>query len=337
MVVTKVHTILQTKKLSQRAKVVFAILLEDLDYQYNLSSSEGFQTFEMTPGECYSDEYFNYGSKVCLPLENQFQASTIEKDLSITSSWVLQKEPIFSPSWSQSWTVEWEYSIAWDTITLTNGKTNTRHSEIWKFFTKIIPDFYRKDFKLYTVVNNPKDEVFAAVWQDSNDPNLWNLEVNTPLFYKENNTFDTSESLHTLIHEFSHVLTLGKTQVDYLPQDIQSPLSLSRFKERCKSDFITEWCLKSWSYLEAFIKSFWKKEDVSETENNQKDVLTWHESEFVTDYAATNPAEDIAESFTYFVLQPKPKWESTAEKKINFFYQFKNLVDLRIVIRNRLN
>lgn len=50
---------------------------------------------------------------------------------------------------------------------------------------------------------------------------------------------------------------------------------------------------------------------------------------FVTEYAATNLDEDMAESFTLFILEPKPSGVSIAEEKILFFYDFPELVELR--------
>jgi hypothetical protein len=44
---------------------------------------------------------------------------------------------------------------------------------------------------------------------------------------------------------------------------------------------------------------------------------------------AANPPEDIAESWTEFVLRPKPVGASIAEQKALFFYEFPELVQTR--------
>jgi hypothetical protein len=49
----------------------------------------------------------------------------------------------------------------------------------------------------------------------------------------------------------------------------------------------------------------------------------------VDDYSTTHPAEDIAESFTYFVFGPKPTGNSIKEQKIAFFYEYPELIHLR--------
>ena len=54
-----------------------------------------------------------------------------------------------------------------------------------------------------------------------------------------------------------------------------------------------------------------------------------YEDRFLTDYAATNPEEDIAEAFTFFILSPRPSGDIVAEQKILFFYDYPELVKLR--------
>jgi hypothetical protein len=61
-----------------------------------------------------------------------------------------------------------------------------------------------------------------------------------------------------------------------------------------------------------------------------------YQDQFVSDYAAANPGEDIAESWTYFILAPKPHGSTIAEQKILFFYEYPELVDLRQQILTNL-
>jgi hypothetical protein len=59
-----------------------------------------------------------------------------------------------------------------------------------------------------------------------------------------------------------------------------------------------------------------------------------YKSRFVREYASTNPVEDIAESWTAFILRPTPQNDTVADQKINFFYKFPELVELRYQIIN---
>ena len=56
----------------------------------------------------------------------------------------------------------------------------------------------------------------------------------------------------------------------------------------------------------------------------------------MTEYAATNPSEDFAESFMVFVLKEKPIKSTITDQKILFFYDFPELVEIRDFIRSNL-
>ena len=57
-----------------------------------------------------------------------------------------------------------------------------------------------------------------------------------------------------------------------------------------------------------------------------------YQDQFLTDYAHTNPAEDIAESFTFFILSARPELDSIASEKNLFFYEYPELIELRMQI-----
>lgn len=330
-VISKLDEILE-RNLTQRISTLIKLIRDDIEYSYYGSYAD--EWFEMSPDECFDDEYFDEQSSLCLPesyydeyddYENEdYSDQYADEDFSDS-----RNEDSFEQTSNNSEAV---YNIDADTISLLEWEKLSEHTEIWELFAKIIPTYYRADFKLYSVYDDEDDSTVAVVYQNDDDITLWNLDVNRALFYDESGNLDPKESIHTLIHEFSHVLTLSKTQVEYITQDDD----VDDFQANCRSTFISEWCLKNTAFLELFIKKFWSPEDVEATEVNQEDIYPGNEDKFVTDYAATNPAEDIAETFTYFVLKPKPTGNTIADKKIQFFYEFENLVNLRKVIRNRI-
>lgn len=73
-----------------------------------------------------------------------------------------------------------------------------------------------------------------------------------------------------------------------------------------------------------FNSTFWKDGDKSRTYND---------AEFVTEYAATSPTEDMIESFVQFVTQNKQTGALTKLEKVRFFYQYPKLVSLRTELR----
>lgn len=177
----------------------------------------------------------------------------------------------------------------------------------------------------------------AYVVNDDEKENKWILAVDLidSLDYKGNFNKDF---LDTLIHEFMHIVTLNDTQ---LYEDIKL------FGETYTID---EGSLKENSYLAKFYNEYWKdyKDYLNKIErdnlNEEKreelidNFYSLHKDEFVSDYAATNPVEDIAETFMYFVKEDKPSsLETIRDKKINFMYNEKELISLRYNIRKNLN
>ena len=112
---------------------------------------------------------------------------------------------------------------------------------------------------------------------------------------------------------------------------------LERFAQNCENQLLQEGCMNADSYLDDFIDMFWPDSDYIEQVRNEE-VYAYDDTpeSFISEYAATNPGEDIAESFTYFVLNGQTTESSIADKKLNFFYSYKELESLRKQIRSRL-
>lgn len=162
------------------------------------------------------------------------------------------------------------------------------------------------------------------------------MTVNLDAFYVDG-AMDVSYVYQTLIHEFAHVLTLSSKQVRYFPR-VQSEAVLIKFEENCTTNLVGEGCLYETAYLDDFIDTYWTdSEYLEKVRNGEINAYEGNEDDFVTDYAATNPGEDIAESFTYFVLKQKASGDSLADKKINFFYDYTSLVNLRERIRMNIS
>jgi hypothetical protein len=61
-----------------------------------------------------------------------------------------------------------------------------------------------------------------------------------------------------------------------------------------------------------------------------------HKDRFVTDYAASNPGEDLAETFTHFVIEDRPTGDSIADQKVQLLWADPDMVSLRDQIRANL-
>jgi hypothetical protein len=152
---------------------------------------------------------------------------------------------------------------------------------------------------------------------------------------------------YTLIHEEGHLLTLNSEQVPPSEALFRFPDNKTVYEQEaaaCKQYFTGEGCSNSGSYMNEFFQRYWSnffaEWQKTQGQDVQRDLLfdfySVHADQFLTSYAATSPEEDIAESWAFFLLSPRPEPTSIANQKILFFYEYPELVALRQEILNRL-
>ena len=218
--------------------------------------------------------------------------------------------------------------------------------EAWQVFTTLIPPADRDMVVEFNVFTDGYSNTLAAVGQLSESPTDWMLEVDVA------DLEDTDSLIFTIIHEYAHLLTLNAEQVEPDQELVDDPFNPELQIEKaatCTYYFTGTGCSYKDSYINVFYERFWV--DLEE-EWSAIDVMQYdedasleyyaalyafykaHQDQFVDDYSVTHPAEDIAESFTYFVFTPKPTGNSIKEQKIAFFYEYPELVKLRSDILN---
>ncbi len=212
------------------------------------------------------------------------------------------------------------------------GNDLEKYKEIWAIFATIAPDeISDAHVKKYTVYENKKSDTAAFVELIDDQQAQWELAVNIHATDEQSRT----ENIFLLTHEFAHILTLNKDQID-----IEAEESI------CQGYFTDEGCATESSYLGMFFKEFWSQADVLALKDSPVDapniLFTQTPENFINQYAATNPGEDIAESFASFVFKAKPTAQDSgaltiAQQKINFFYKFPELIKMRADIRGDLN
>lgn len=208
------------------------------------------------------------------------------------------------------------------------------HQRIWVLFANLIPAEQRIYFSKFVIFTDGTDEVLAAVEPDPDDPSRWILSVDIA------DAANEDELIYTLVHEFAHVLTLNESQVPFDNEVFAQPDDEDLYQEAeasCPTFFPGEGCSLRDSYINVFFDTFWTDiyDDWLESDPDSDEFYLDYEDQFVTDYAATNPAEDIAETFMAFVLEPKPEGDTIAEEKVLFFYEYPELVELRAEIIGR--
>lgn len=204
----------------------------------------------------------------------------------------------------------------------------TAHEKLWDYYATIIPSEERTMLANFVIFTDGVDNTLAWVDTSTDDTSKWDLGIDI------RDTRDPRELTYTLIHEYAHLITLSDDQMPYS----------SRGCDTYASD---GFCAEPDSYINLFVERFWSSllsewdeintiMDDNEYYQRLDDFYYAHEDEFINDYAATNPEEDLAETWSFFILSPKPAGNSIAEQKILFLYEFPELVNLRTQIVNRV-
>jgi hypothetical protein len=216
-------------------------------------------------------------------------------------------------------------------------KDAAKHRQIWTHFANLIPAERRAMVSQFVIFSDGRAGTLAAVEPDENDPTKWILAIDIA------DADDKTELTHTLIHEYGHLLTLNASQVPPNVAVIYSdnPREFNKAKRACKQYFTGEGCSLPNSYINAFYSRFWRDLEREwermtrggEDEEGLERFYAKYRDRFVSDYAVTAPEEDLAEAWTHFVLQPKPRGKTIAEQKVLFFYAYPELTQLRAHIR----
>ncbi len=210
------------------------------------------------------------------------------------------------------------------------------YHRLWKHIVKIVPREYMDLLVKYEVNTDGVDNVMAHVVEEAEDFSQWRLAIDLKDAINPDGSF-SDEFTNTVIHEFAHVMTLHKGQLQGATVTDDTAFSTQ------------EGYLKTESYLNQFYQEFWKniKEEhslaeeidaVDETQSGQGiyGFYEKYEDQFVSDYAATNPGEDIAETYRVFVMDDKPTGDTIKDKKVLFMYGYPELVKIRMDIRTAL-
>lgn len=218
------------------------------------------------------------------------------------------------------------------------------HEYIWNYFTSLIPAEDRTFVTEFSILSDGPNNILAGVSPTYDNPREWTLKVDVE---------DAQEPYglsYSLLHEYGHLLTLNAIQVPPNEDVFFHPEDQSLYQQAaadCPRYFTGEGCSNSGSYINDFFNRFWsgfyaewqatnQSHDQGAQRDPSDDFYEIHKDQFLTRYAATSPEEDLAESWTYFILSPKPEPASIATEKILFFYEYPELVRLREDILNRL-
>ncbi|WBW97098.1 hypothetical protein [Oceanirhabdus sp. W0125-5] len=204
-----------------------------------------------------------------------------------------------------------------------------KYDLLWERVKRLVPKSYLNRISKFNINTDGEGGVLAYVYGVDDNGEKWSMSIDKKDAINEDGKLDNSELNNTIIHEFAHILTLNNSQMK------------KEINNESKTYTTDEGTTTEKAYLNKFYNKFWKNiynewQKAQESEDAREAFYDKYEEQFVSDYAPTNPEEDIAESFTHFVTQDKPKGNSVKEKKMLFFYEFDEAVKLRNEIRENL-
>ncbi|MGB7341576.1 MAG: hypothetical protein WBC91_21950 [Phototrophicaceae bacterium] len=226
-------------------------------------------------------------------------------------------------------------------LTLISGDEDESHDDLWILMLTLLPTDYVSDYLTEFAVFFSEDTLayVSEIEEDS-----WEFGILLD---------DDPERALTVIHEFGHIIALNNTQYETYPTviaDMEEPLSdddyydgIEEDMEDCDTIAFDDGCPISGSYLELFTYEFWTEEAVElivyeELDDSAAYFFDENPDAFVSEYAATNPIEDFAESFSYFIGLddddfPDADSDYEMDAKILWFEQFPELIEMRESIR----
>jgi len=148
-------------------------------------------------------------------------------------------------------------------------------------------------FELFTDgIDNDLGSIGDA--EDEGYSQIMSLDISDML--KDGKSINDKALFETVIHELGHMITLGADQVEYAYVE-DSDGSTYFIKDSEQLTFPD-------SYLNLFFQKFWN--DIYDewgnvsSEDDVTDFYNKYPNNFVTEYAATSPVEDIADTFMHF-------------------------------------
>jgi|GEM_PF-1188277 len=181
----------------------------------------------------------------------------------------------------------------------------------------------------YFVVNTDgPGNVLAYVSQENDTLTKWRMVLDLKdAFDSEGNYLQEYDE--TIVHEFGHIISLNSSQMQ---------------KQSTGTYENEEGNLKAESFLNQFYQTFWL--DIAEDHKaavdqdpdyGSYDFYDQHPDQFVSDYAATNPEEDFAETFRIFVYAQDAQGDDLKDMKVKWMFENDDLMAMRDHIRQVLN
>ncbi|MTB51310.1 hypothetical protein [Lewinella sp. W8] len=202
-----------------------------------------------------------------------------------------------------------------------------RHLAMWDYVTQLFNAAHRRRLTEFIVFYGDGEFQGYVEPIDPSDLSRWRMglaiDAATDLSAADLNDFFT----FVVIHEFGHIVSLNESQLDAQEE-----------AGTCPYFFAGEGCSFRNSYINTLYDLGWKDIYAEHDEQNPTRTYNRYRDRFVSEYAATNPGEDFAEVFSFFVVgdQP-PTGNGIAAQKIRLLYGYSELLEIRRSIRENVD
>ncbi len=224
------------------------------------------------------------------------------------------------------------------TLEFAEGEEDDGHYLLWDTVTLLLPADYIVSYVFEFAVFESED-TFAYVSETQED--VWQFAMNVEA---------SPETILTIVHEFGHIVALNNEQYETYPTTIADSLGeiesdeayndgLAADMEACSTIAFDDGCPLEGSYILDFTETFWADDAALAMSGEVDPVEEFYDANpdgYVNDYAATDPTEDFAETFAYFVAlddESITEAETLADEKILWFYDNPDMMALRDEIR----
>jgi len=189
------------------------------------------------------------------------------------------------------------------------------YAAVWERFAELIPAELRPEVTMFVAIDSEKSGGTDGAMQANGlrpDERYIALDVSGAV--------DPTTLDRTMLHEYAHLLTLRDGQVDV---DEASAADCPVYADpKCPLDD---------SYLFAYLSEFWPDVQGPEFDSSEDAIASRYDKDsFVTEYAAKNPDEDIAEVFAEWILESaEPSGDTIVDEKLRFFDDYPELIEFR--------
>lgn len=209
------------------------------------------------------------------------------------------------------------YEVQGDSIVLLEGDPEPWHAEAWERWVELVPSSARWRVARFDAIAGSTEGQVEPI---SDSLQVWSLRI-----------AELDDRLRdvALIHELGHLVSLGPTEV--------VPATDPSVEDECVTYFAVEGCAIPGRLFERFVTTFWEEDDAGRSDQAVLERYRLNSESYVSGYAATNPGEDIAETFVFFVYGLPPTGTTIADQKIALLWDFPELVELRQWLRRGLS